>query len=34
VDYCFLENIGDEAAADMCIDYRCGDYPLPPDVRV
>jgi hypothetical protein len=27
VDYCFLENIGDDAAQDMCIAYRCGDYP-------
>jgi Double zinc ribbon len=34
VDYCFLENIGDDAATDMCIDYRCGDYPLPPDIRL
>jgi Double zinc ribbon len=27
VDYCFLENLGDDAATDMCIAYRCGDYP-------
>jgi hypothetical protein len=30
VDYCFLENLGDDAATDMCIAYRCGDAPGPP----
>jgi hypothetical protein len=34
VDYCFLLNLGDEAATDECVSFRCGDYPLPPDVRV
>ena len=27
VNYCFFENFGDDAATDMCIAYRCGDYP-------
>jgi hypothetical protein len=25
-EYCFLENIGDEAATDHCIIYRCGGW--------
>jgi hypothetical protein len=35
VNYCFLETIGEGPDAwDMCVAYRCGDNPLPPDIRL
>jgi hypothetical protein len=35
VDYCFLLTLGRGGAAlDECIAFRCGDYPLPTDIRL
>lgn len=33
--YCFLYTLGEDFSEwDKCVSYVCGDYPVPPDIRV
>lgn len=34
-EYCFLLTLGEDFAEwDKCVAYKCGDYPLPPEIRL